>query len=160
MDDGFAITIVSILFAAFGIVIGFHFGEEAGGRCETPAVYGGANVATVAAGSIAFLIVFQTGFVVLGMLVVGLIAGGIAGLRFGYGDSIGPWKLVDHLITPAGRSRNKERARRRHEQQASAHAPKKSTHSSTAAQASSTTFSSGRSEAPQHDQASHGKKEA
>ena len=45
MSDGFAITVVSLLFAVFGIVVGFHLGDEAGARCESSARYATANLA-------------------------------------------------------------------------------------------------------------------
>lgn len=113
MADGFGITIVSILFAAFGIVIGFHLGEEAGSRVEGPAAYGLANLAAVLIGGVLFMFVWATGYVVLGMFSIGAVAGAVAGLKFGYGDSVGPWKFVDRLMTPAARQRDRERAKAR-----------------------------------------------
>ena len=103
MGDGFGITIVSILFAVFGIFIGFHLGEDAG--------FFAANLVAVLAGSFLFMIVWMTGYVVLGMFAIGAIAGAIAGLKFGYGESVGPWKFVDRLMTPEARARDRERAR-------------------------------------------------
>ena len=123
MGDGFALTVVSILFAAFGILLGFHAGEEWGARCEGTAGYAVANLAAVLIGSVLFMVVWATGYVVgevtrielvvVGMLAIGAVAGAIAGLKFGYGDSVGPWKFVDRLMTPAARARDRERARAR-----------------------------------------------
>ena len=101
MSDGFAITVVSLLFAVFGIVVGFHLGDEAGARCESSARYATANLAAVLVGSVLFMLVWMTGYVVLGMFAFGAVAGAVAGLKFGYGESVGPWKLVDRLMTPA-----------------------------------------------------------
>lgn len=111
MGDGFGITIVSILFAAFGIFIGFHLGEDAGGRVRGTTGFFAANLAAVLVGSFLFMVVWMTGYVVLGMFAIGAIAGAIAGLKFGYGESVGPWKFVDRLMTPEARARDRERAR-------------------------------------------------
>ena len=113
MSDGFAITVVSLLFAVFGIVVGFHLGDEAGARCENTARYATANVVAILAGSLLFMVVWATGDVVLGMFAFGAVAGAVAGLKFGYGESVGPWKFVDRLMTPAARQRDRERARAR-----------------------------------------------
>ena len=113
MSDGFAITVVSLLFAVFGIVVGFHLGDEAGARCENTARYATANVVAILAGSLLFMVVWATGYVVLGMFAFGAVAGAVAGLKFGYGESVGPWKFVDRLMTPAARQRDRERARSR-----------------------------------------------
>jgi hypothetical protein len=111
VGDGFGITIVSILFAAFGIVMGFHFGEEAGYRLEGKGAYAAANLAAVVIGGFLFMIVFATGYVVVGMFAIGAVAGAVAGLKFGFGESVGPWKFVDKLMTPAARERDRDRAR-------------------------------------------------
>lgn len=113
MSDGFAITVVSLLFAVFGIVVGFHLGDEAGARCENAARYATANVVAILVGSLLFMVVWATGYVVLGMFAFGVVAGAVAGLKFGYGESVGPWKFVDRLMTPAARQRDRERARAR-----------------------------------------------
>ena len=113
MSDGFAITVVSLLFVVFGIVVGFHLGDEAGARCENTARYVTANVVAILAGSLLFMVVCATGYVVLGMFAFGAVAGAVAGLKFGYGESVGPWKFVDRLMTPAARQRDRERARAR-----------------------------------------------
>jgi len=113
VSDGFAITVVSLLFAVFGIVVGFHLGDEAGARCENTARYVTANVVAILAGSLLFMVVWATSYVVLGMFAFGAVAGAVAGLKFGYGESVGPWKFVDRLMTPAARQRDRERARAR-----------------------------------------------
>lgn len=113
MSDGFAITVVSLLFAVFGIVVGFHLGDEAGARCENTARYATANVVAILVGSLLFMVVWATGYVVLGMFAFGAVAGAVAGLKFGYGESVGPWKFVDRLMMPAARQRDRERARAR-----------------------------------------------
>lgn len=113
MSDEFAITVVSLLFAVFGIVVGFHLGDEAGARCENTARYATANVVAILVGSLLFMVVWATGYVVLGMFAFGAVAGAVAGLKFGYGESVGPWKFVDRLMTPAARQRDRERARAR-----------------------------------------------
>ena len=95
MGDGFGITIVSILFAVFGIFIGFHLGEDAGGRVRGTTGFFVANLAAVLAGSFLFMVVWMTGYVVLGMFAIGAVAGATAGLKFGYGESVGPWAVHD-----------------------------------------------------------------
>ena len=103
MGDGFALTIVSILFAALGIVLGFHAGEEAGARCANNAGYAVANLVAFVLGSLLFAVVWATGYIVVGTLAIGAIAGAIAGLKFGYGESVGPWKFVDRFTTSGAR---------------------------------------------------------
>lgn len=113
MADGFGITVVSLLFAVFGIVIGFHLGEEGGSRVEGAGAFALANICAILAGGVLFMFVWATGYVVLGMFSIGAVAGAVAGLKFGYGDSVGPWKFVDKLMTPAARQRDRERAQAR-----------------------------------------------
>jgi hypothetical protein len=98
LDDGFAIAIVGLLLAVFGIVIGMRIGEELAGRCTTNKDYWLSNLAVFLVGTLVSALVWATGLVVLALLTIGVIAGGIAGLKFGYGESVGPWKAHDRFM--------------------------------------------------------------
>lgn len=96
--DGFAIAIVGLLLLVFGIVLGVRIGEELATRCTTTKDYWLYNLAVLLVGSVVSAFVWATGWVVLAFLTIGLIAGGIAGLKFGFGESVGPWKIHDRFL--------------------------------------------------------------
>jgi hypothetical protein len=96
--DGFAIAVVGLLLAVFGIVIGMKIGEDLSARCTSNRDYCLANLAVFGVGVLVSALVWATGLTVLALLTIGLIAGGIAGLKFGYGESVGPWKAHDRFM--------------------------------------------------------------
>ena len=57
-----------------------------------------ANVATLLVGAIATALSCLTPGAVLIGLVLGLMAGTIAGLKMGFGESVGPWKARDRFF--------------------------------------------------------------
>lgn len=121
----FGLAIVSILFFLFGVIVGVHVGEELGGRCVSRRRYALANLGWLLGGVLLSTLVFCTGWVAFAAITIGMIAGGLAGLKFGFGESVGPWKFVDtHLKAndahvaaasdpEAAERRRAERSRRR-----------------------------------------------
>lgn len=95
MDDEFAIVIVSLLLLVFGIILGVRTGEEMAKGLVTKRDYALANLKVFVIGAVISAVVYATGLVVLVAFTLGLIAGAIAGLKFGFGESVGPWKFHD-----------------------------------------------------------------
>lgn len=94
----FAVAVAAVLLFAFGIVIGERVGEELAGRCVSKRDYWLANLGVLLAGSLASALVWATGWVLLAAVVIGMIAGGVAGLKLGFGESVGPWKFHDEKL--------------------------------------------------------------
>lgn len=93
--DEFAVVIVSLLFLILGIVIGVRVGEEAAKNCVTTKDYWVANLIVFLIGAFVSMFVWATGFVVFAGFTIGMIGGAVAGLKFGFGESSGPWKFHD-----------------------------------------------------------------
>lgn len=98
MSSGFAQAIIVLLFFGFGIVTGVGIGERVAVRLVTRRAYVLANVATLLVGAIATALSCLTPGAVLIGLVLGLMAGTIAGLKMGFGESVGPWKAHDRFF--------------------------------------------------------------
>lgn len=99
-SGGFALLIVSLLLAGFGIVIGFHYGNEYGSSIETKRAFWKANLYCYLGIVIATALFIALGLVTLIFLCVGFLGGFIAGIRMGYGESVGPWKAHDRFYKP------------------------------------------------------------
>ena len=114
MSSGFAQAIIVLLFFGFGIVTGVGIGERVAARLVTRRAYVLANVATLLVGAIATALSCLTPGAVLIGLVLGLMAGTIAGLKMGFGESVGPWKAHDRFFrvnkAQLRRAENGERA--------------------------------------------------
>lgn len=117
MTDPAFIICFALLFV-FSIYIGFAIGNRAGEHALTNRAYWLYNAAAVA------ICVFVTAFVPLPAMLyatpLGLLAGALMGLKMGFGESIGPWKLVDRFYdrnrahqrateTGSGRARRERR---------------------------------------------------
>ncbi|MBQ6395915.1 MAG: hypothetical protein IJH87_06200 [Atopobiaceae bacterium] len=122
MGLGAAIGVAGILLFGFGIAIGYAIGDRLSIECVTERQYWLANGAVVVLGVLLAAVVQFTEFMLLYAAVVGLMGGAIAGLKFGFGESVGPWKAHDeafrvnkgHLET-AESGKGEERRRRRKE---------------------------------------------
>lgn len=79
-------------------MIGFHIGGEYAEKCVTKSEYIRANFVVLALGVVVSAIIWMTGLVMLAFCAIGFIAGGIAGLKMGFGESVGPWKVVDRFL--------------------------------------------------------------
>ena len=121
-EQGFAIAIVGLMLLLFGLVIGVRVGEELSKRCITTRQYWLTNLAVFAAGVVCSAVVIAIGLVVGSAIVIGLLGGTIAGLKFGFGESTGPWKVHDKAfkvnkaqVAAAESGRAEENRRRRAE---------------------------------------------
>lgn len=97
-DDGFAIVLVSLLFGVLGIVIGFRIGSDLSHKVESRKDYWRYNLYAYLVGIVVSAIIWAAGWVVLAFVAIGGLGGCIAGLKFGYGESVGPWKAHDRFM--------------------------------------------------------------
>ena len=117
MTDPAFIICFALLFV-FSIYIGFAIGNRAGEHALTNRAYWLYNAAAIA------ICVLVTAFVPLPAMLyatpLGLLAGALMGLKMGFGESIGPWKMVDRFFnrnrghqrtteTGSGRARRERR---------------------------------------------------
>jgi hypothetical protein len=122
MTDGFAVIILAIVCLVFGIVLGYGIGERLSIDCITTKDYWKKNAEVLIVGTLASAVVWATGLVVLAAVTIGAIAGAIVGLKFGFGESSGPWKAFDKTfrvnrdqVATAESGKGEERRRRRKE---------------------------------------------
>lgn len=92
------VVIVTMLFGVLGIVIGYKVGQVLGQAAQTDRQYWLRNLAVVLVGIAVSAVVAATGLVTLVGLALGLIGGAIAGLKFGYGKSVGVWNKHDTVF--------------------------------------------------------------
>lgn len=88
--------VLSALLFVFCIYIGFQLGSAAGTRAVTTADYWKMNAAAVIAAVL--LTAALSGFPLLYSGIIGLLAGGIVGLKMAFGESTGPWKAHDRAF--------------------------------------------------------------
>lgn len=122
MTDDLAILIGAIVCLVFGIVLGYGIGERLAVDCITTKQYWKKNIEVLIVGALASAVVWATGFVLLAGITIGAIGGAIAGLKFGFGESAGPWKAFDKTfrvnrdqVATAESGKGEERRRRRKE---------------------------------------------
>ena len=92
------VIIVTMLFGVLGIVIGWKVGSVGGSLAETDRQYWMRNLAVVLVGIALSAVVAATGLTTLMGLTVGLIGGSIAGLKMGFGKSVGVWQKHDRYF--------------------------------------------------------------
>lgn len=92
------VIIVTMLFGVLGIVIGWKVGTVWGSLAETDRQYWMRNLAVVLIGIVLSAVVAATGMTTLMGLTVGLIGGSIAGLKMGFGKSVGVWQKHDRYF--------------------------------------------------------------
>ena len=98
MTGDLASGIFALMFLLFGTVTGVGVGERLVKRCVTRREYVIANVITLLVGAVACAVAMLTPFPVLVVLAIGLIGGTVAGLKLGFGESVGPWKAHDRYF--------------------------------------------------------------
>ncbi len=92
----FAFYICGLLLLLFGVYIGFAIGSSLGERAETNAEYWKMNAAAIV---VAVLLSFiLSGLPLLYGAIIGLLAGCIAGLKMSFGESTGPWAVLDRFF--------------------------------------------------------------
>ena len=79
--DGFAMAVVGLMLAIFGIVLGFGIGSRLAEDVTDRKTYWKYNAVAYAAG-----------------ILVSALGGVIAGLKMGYGEAVGPWVTHDRFL--------------------------------------------------------------
>lgn len=96
--DGFAMAVVGLMLAIFGIVLGFGIGSRLAEDVTDRKTYWKYNAVAYAAGILVSALVWATGWSVLAFGTVGCLGGVIAGLKMGYGEAVGPWVTHDRFL--------------------------------------------------------------
>lgn len=95
MPAGWSFAIIYVMVFGFAIYIGFLLGDGWGKRIVTAKAYWLCNLGMLVCS------VLLVGLVPLPLVQVGtmgVLAGGIAGLKMGFGESTGPWKWLDSFM--------------------------------------------------------------
>ncbi len=116
-----AFVICSGILLVLGVLIGNRAGAEAGERASSTRQYWLLNLAVLAALVIVIAVLGLFQLLLFEALAMGLAVGAIAGLKFGFGESVGPWKTFDryfnvnraHRDAASSGAGERRRARRR-----------------------------------------------
>lgn len=92
------VVVVTMLFGVLGIMIGYKAGLEGGKTAANDRQYWARNGVALLAGVAVSAVVAATGLLTLMGLSIGLIGGAVAGLKFGYGKSVGLWRKHDTMF--------------------------------------------------------------
>lgn len=101
------VVIIALMFTVLGIVIGHRIGLELGKKADNNKQYWTLNLAVFVVGILLAAISALFPLFVSG-LVLGLIGGAIAGLKHGYGKSVGIWKAHDKAFL-VSEAKNKDK---------------------------------------------------
>lgn len=93
-----AIVVGWLLFFGLGMMIGFELGHRASERIVSKRDYLLANGAALIVGVVLAMLIQATGLVLLTGVAIGSVAGFLTGLKFGFGESTGPWKAHDRFF--------------------------------------------------------------
>ena len=92
------VVVVTMLFGVLGIMIGYKAGLEGGKTAANDRQYWARNGVALLVGVAVSAVVAATGLLTLLGLSIGLIGGAVAGLKFGYGKSVGLWRKHDTVF--------------------------------------------------------------
>lgn len=92
------VVVVAALFGVLGIVIGYKTGQTLGESAASDRQYWLRNLAVVGVGVLLGAVVSALGLRTLVGLSIGLVGGAIAGLKFGFGKSVGVWRRHDQAF--------------------------------------------------------------
>lgn len=95
MPAGWSFAIIYVMVFGFAIYIGFLLGDGWGKRIVTAKAYWLCNLGMLVC-SVLLVILVSLPLVQVGAM--GVLAGGIAGLKMGFGESTGPWKWLDSFM--------------------------------------------------------------
>lgn len=96
MTSGMSFIILAAILFLFSVYIGFQLGVWAGDHAVTRRDYWMMNAAAV--GIAIVVTVFIGALPLLYPAVVGALAGAIVGLKMAFGESVGPWKVLDRFL--------------------------------------------------------------
>ena len=92
------VVVVTMLFGVLGIMIGYKAGLDGGKTAANDRQYWARNGVALLVGVAVSAVVAATGLLTLMGLSIGLIGGAVAGLKFGYGKSVGLWRKHDTVF--------------------------------------------------------------
>ena len=92
------VVVVTMLFGVLGIMIGYKAGLEGGKTAANDRQYWARNGVALLVGVAVSAVVAATGLLTLMGLSIGLNGGAVAGLKFGYGKSVGLWRKHDTVF--------------------------------------------------------------
>lgn len=95
MPADWAFAIVNVLVFGFAVYIGFLLGDGWGKRIVTAKAYWLCNLGMLVG---VVLLVTLVAVPLIQVCAMGVLAGVIAGLKMGFGDSVGPWKWLDNFM--------------------------------------------------------------
>ena len=95
MPAGWSFAIIYVMVFGFAIYIGFLLGDGWGKRIVTAKAYWLCNLGMLVC-SVLLVSLVPLPLVQVGAM--GVLAGGIAGLKMGFGESTGPWKWLDSFM--------------------------------------------------------------
>lgn len=95
MPAGWSFAIIYVMVFGFAIYIGFLLGDGWGKRIVTAKAYWLCNLGMLAC-SVLLVSLVPLPLVQVGAM--GVLAGGIAGLKMGFGESTGPWRWLDSFM--------------------------------------------------------------
>lgn len=95
MPAGWSFAIIYVMVFGFAIYIGFLLGDSWGKRIVTAKAYWLCNLGMLVC-SVLLVSLVPLPLVQVGAM--GVLAGGIAGLKMGFGESTGPWKWLDSFM--------------------------------------------------------------
>lgn len=98
IDFTWDVVVMMMLFGVFGIIIGYKIGEVLGEAAQTDKQYWLRNLWVFLGGILISAVISAIGLLTLGTLGIGMIAGAIAGLKAGYGKSVGLWNKHDRYF--------------------------------------------------------------
>lgn len=95
MPAGWSFAIIYVMVFGFAIYIGFLLGDGWGKRIVTAKAYWLCNMGMLVC---SMLLVSLVPLPLVQVGAMGVLAGGIAGLKMGFGESTGPWKWLDSFM--------------------------------------------------------------
>lgn len=95
MPADWAFAIVYVMVFGFAVYIGFLLGDGWGKQLVTVRAYWLCNLGFVA-GTVLLVSLVPLAFIQVS--VMGVLAGCVAGLKMGFGESTGPWKWLDNFM--------------------------------------------------------------
>lgn len=117
--SGFSFIVLSALLFVFFAYLGVQVGAWAGEKAVTSGDYWKMNA--IAVGIAVLFTMLLAPLPLLYSAIIGMLAGAIVGLKLAFGESVGPWKVLDrflnvnrqHRRTAAAGTGGERRARRK-----------------------------------------------
>lgn len=95
MPTDWAFAVIYVMVFGFAVYIGFLLGDNWGKRIVTDREYWLSNAAALVC---VVLLVTLVRIALVQIVALGVLTGGIAGIKMGFGESVGPWKWLDKFM--------------------------------------------------------------